>query len=239
MFARIAARYDFLNHGLSGGLDLLWRRRLVQAAGLARGQRVLDLAAGTLDVSLALARSCPGVGVLCLDVCRPMLERGRDKAVRKNMAARLLAVQGDAFALPCADASLDRVTVAFGIRNMAPRDAVFREILRALRPGGRFAMLEFGSASRPVWGGAYNVYLRHILPRIGRLAGGDGSAYAYLARSIEAFPEAAALDAELLQAGFGRVRHQPLSGGIVYLHCADRPLGSEGDPGAHAAAAAV
>lgn len=236
MFARIAARYDFLNHGLSGGLDILWRRRLVRAATLARGQRVLDLAAGTLDVSLALARACPEARILCLDVCWPMLERGRSKAARKMPGAALLPVQADAFALPCASASLDRVTVAFGIRNMAPRDAVFREILRALRPGGRFVMLEFGSARRPVWGGVYNVYLRHVLPRIGRLAGGDGSAYAYLARSIEEFPEAAALDAELAQAGFGRVRHQPLSGGIVYLHCADRPPESGEDPGAHAAA---
>lgn len=217
MFGRIAARYDWLNHGLSGGLDILWRGRLVQAVGDA-GACVLDLASGTMDVALALARRCPDARIVCLDASRPMLERGIRKARIAEERGVFLPIEGNAFVLPFRDASLDTVTVAFGVRNMTPRSAVFAEIFRVVRPEGRFLMLEFGSAQKPVWFGLYNAYLLRILPWLGKMFGHDATAYAYLAATIRDFPPAATLDAELYHAGFDEVTHESLCGGIVYLH---------------------
>ena len=227
MFGRIAGRYDLLNHGLSAGMDILWRGRLVRSLAAGSSRRILDLAAGTMDVSLALSRAYPLARIVSLDVCLPMLRRGMAKAAATcgpsgRRLPPFLPVRADALALPLQSESVDRITVAFGIRNMNPRLTVFAESLRVLKPGGRLCVLEFGSARRPVWFGLYNLYLSHILPRIGKLVSADGEAYEYLAETIKNFPLPSVLDAELAEAGFSRVRHEALTGGIVYLHIAEK-----------------
>lgn len=229
MFGRIAGRYDLLNHGLSAGLDILWRGRLVRSLAAGSAGKILDLAAGTMDVSLALRRNYPFAGIVSLDVCRPMLRRGMHKAASAYGSSgrgilSFFPVQADALSLPLKNESVDRVAVAFGIRNMHPRSAVFAETFRVLKPGGRLCVLEFGSAQRPVWFGLYNIYLAQILPRIGKLVSTDGSAYKYLAETIKNFPLPEVLDKELAEAGFSKVRHEALTGGIVYLHVADKPV---------------
>ena len=224
MFGRIAAGYDTANRVLSFGVDRLWRRRLIRGveAAFAAGsrRRILDLAAGTLDVSLALLRSVPGSTVIALDFCLPMLRLGRMKRDRAGgyEKSRISLAAGNGLCLPLADGSVDAVTVSFGLRNMAPREKAIAESFRVLAPGGVFHVLEFGSARNRILGGLYNMYLTKILPCLGGRIAGDAGAYAYLARTIEDFPDAPALGAELEAAGFGEVAWKRLWGGIVYLH---------------------
>ncbi|MDR1777953.1 MAG: ubiquinone/menaquinone biosynthesis methyltransferase [Desulfovibrio sp.] len=230
MFSRIARFYDLLNHALSLGLDIRWRSALAEtalekASTEGRGTTALDLAAGTLDVSLALRRRHPDALVLALDFCPAMLERGRRKLTREEF--RILSVAADAKALPVGDSVADCVAMAFGIRNILPREAAYAEMLRVLKPGGRACILEFGSGRERVWGGIYNFYLNAVLPRIGRLVSRDATAYDYLARTVREFPTASRLEAELCRAGFIRVWHKKLTSGIVCLHVAEKARSGE------------
>lgn len=241
MFGRIAGVYDLLNHVLSLGIDRRWRREL--AASMPSGL-LLDLAAGTMDVTLALHESQPEATILALDFCQPMLIAGTKK-LRSRSEAAILPVAGDALALPLPDTCIDGITIAFGIRNITPRSAAYAEMLRVLKPGGRLCILEFGSASERIWGGLYNFYLSRILPHIGALAARDKSAYAYLARTIREFPPAPALEDEMRAAGFADTGYRKLTGGIVCLHWGTRSVNEseqtkeyEGeDKGGHANAA--
>ncbi len=220
MFGRIARRYDLLNHTLSLGIDRWWRYRLARHVKPGSTGRVLDLAAGTLDVSLEIRRQHPALRVLALDFCLPMLQYGVAKC-RKKKATDIFPAVADGRALPLPDASVDCVTIAFGIRNITPREAVWAEMLRVLAPGGRVCVLEFGGGNSRLWQGIYSFYLRRVLPLVGRLVSGD-NAYRYLADTITAFPDAASLAEEMRAAGFARVFHLPLTSGIVQLHVADK-----------------
>lgn len=221
MFGRIVPWYDLLNTVLSCGLDRCWRRRLAREVRLGPTGRVLDLAAGTLDVSLAVRRSHPRALVPAMDFCPPMLTRGRKK-LHGSDAAAILPVAADAKRLPLPDASVDCITMAFGIRNILPRETAFAEMARVLVPGGRACILEFGSGRQRVWGGLYNVYLDRVLPRIGRLLSGDSGAYGYLAETIRNFPTAEDLEEEMRAAGFACAWHLPLTSGIVCLHVGEK-----------------
>lgn len=222
MFGRIAGWYDFLNHFLSLGLDVYWRYRLVRLVRVGATGRVLDLAAGTLDVARNVRRQQPETTVFGLDLTLPMLRQGQAKLKRWGERA-VFPVGGDATALPLASASVDCVTLAFGIRNIPARDLAYAEILRVLAPGGRLCILEFGSAQNRIWKGLYNFYLHTVLPLAGRCISKDPEAYAYLARTIQAFPPARLLAGELAAAGFASVGYIPLQSGIVYLHIAEKP----------------
>jgi len=221
MFGRIARWYDFLNHTLSLGLDIYWRWRLARVALPKPGGVVLDLAAGTLDVSLALIRQYPDIRVAAVDYTLPMLVRGKLK-LEGGPEERILPAQGDGRKLPLADESVDAATIAFGIRNIRPRMAAHQEVLRCLKPGGRFCILEFGTGRRKVWGGLYNFYLNSVLPGFGRLISGDRAAYRYLAETIREFPDERQLSQELMDAGYARVFHVAMLSGIVYLHVAEK-----------------
>lgn len=219
MFGRIAGVYDLLNHLLSFGVDRSWRREL---AKLAPDGILLDLAAGTFDVCIALSRARPRATILALDFCLPMLKAGMKKLHTPEIESRILPCAADALQLPLADESVDGVTIAFGIRNIQPRKDAFREMLRVLRPGGRICVLEFGSAKERILGGLYNFYLAAALPLAGRLISRDRYAYAYLARTIREFPTAPRLAREMEEAGFKQADFRKLSGGIVCLHWAEK-----------------
>lgn len=220
MFGSIAKGYDFLNHSLSMGFDIYWRRVLVASLAAAPEGIFLDLAAGTFDVSLALAKAYPKRRIIGADLCLPMLAQGLYKIAKRQ--ADVTPLNADAYRLPFADDSLAAITVSFGLRNMVPRVPALAEMRRVLGPGGRLSVLEFGSARQKVWFGFYNFYLAQVLPRIGGLISGDREAYAYLARTIKEFPSANELASEMREAGFATVRYRRLSGGIVYLHTADK-----------------
>jgi len=237
MFGRIAGWYDFLNHALSLGLDIYWRWRLARAARPEPGSVALDLAAGTLDVAVALCRQYPDVRVAAVDYTLPMLERGLKK-LSGGLDQRILPAQGDGRKLPLPDESVSAATIAFGIRNIRPRLSAHREVLRVLKPGGRFCILEFGTGRRKVWGGLYNFYLDKVLPGLGKLISGDPAAYRYLAETIREFPDERQLARELMDAGYARVFHVAMLSGIVYLHVAEKAVAAEAEkasqPGAEA-----
>jgi demethylmenaquinone methyltransferase/2-methoxy-6-polyprenyl-1,4-benzoquinol methylase len=216
MFGRIAPAYDLLNRTLSLGLDISWRKALVRAATPPAGGRVLDLAAGTMDVTAMLQSNAPRLTILAADFSLPMLVKGRHKIKSHS----ILPVGADGRHLPLPDASVDRVTIAFGLRNIRPREEAYAEIKRVLTPQGKLCILEFGSGGQRILGGLYNLYLTRILPAFGRLISRDKQAYRYLAQTICEFPSAPALEAELKQAGFSKVQGRPLTAGIVWLHIA-------------------
>jgi demethylmenaquinone methyltransferase/2-methoxy-6-polyprenyl-1,4-benzoquinol methylase len=218
MFDGVAHRYDLLNHLLSGGVDILWRKRAVRELGVEEGHRVLDLCTGTGDLGYEALRAAPGVSVIGIDLAFGMLSRGEDKRDRRA----LHFVQGDAEALPLPDASVDRACVGFGIRNVSSIDAALRETARVLRPGGRFVVLEFTTPENPLFRAAYHAYFHRLLPWIGRRVSGHPDAYAYLPDSVSAFPEPPRLADRFRAAGFREVRWSLLHGGIAAIHVGDR-----------------
>ncbi len=220
LFDNIAAWYDFLNHFLSAGQDVYWRYRLVRFVRPGPTGKVLDLAAGTLDVSREILRQHPGLRVLGMDFSRAMLCKGKGKVAGSTA---IFPVQADGRSLPLPDGCVDTVTIAFGIRNILPRTDAYQEILRVLAPGGRLCILEFGTGQARIWQGLYNFYLGTVLPRIGRFFSKNPEAYQYLADTIRAFPHARSLAGELQAAGFAQVSYQALSSGIVYIHVARKP----------------
>jgi len=217
MFSAIAGKYDVLNHLLSFGVDFWWWWRMARVSGAGPGRRFLDVAAGTGDSSLALARR--GAEVISTDFTQAMLRLGPAKFARKGLAERIWVSAGaDAQRLPFKDASFDGVTVCYGIRNVEDRPRAHAEFLRVLKPGGQLTLLEFSTPVLPGLKAFYTWYSLKVLPRVGAWISGDASAYTYLPESIRAFPDQPALAAELEAAGFRQVRWINLTGGIAALH---------------------
>ncbi len=219
MFARIAGRYDLANRLLSGGVDLWWRRRLINAVRESTHRDVLDLATGSGDVAFALARRLPeAANVTGMDFCQPMLDQAVIKQTRADAPGKKIRfIPGDGLNLPCPDASFDALTVSFGLRNMADRHRALTEMHRVLRPGGRLHVLEF-SQPHAWFAPLYYFYTRRILPSVAGWLTGDRDAYAYLNASIAAYPGHAAMTKELEAAGFQKVRAIRMTFGIVALH---------------------
>jgi demethylmenaquinone methyltransferase/2-methoxy-6-polyprenyl-1,4-benzoquinol methylase len=218
MFDAIAGRYDALNRLLSAGLDRGWRRQAVRALSLSGVERVLDVCTGTADLAIATApRARQVVGV---DFSGEMLRIGRDKVRAASLSTRVALARGDAMRLPFADASFDAATIAFGIRNVLNPVEASREIRRVLRPGGRLAILEFGSPTVPGLRQLYGWYFRAVLPRIGRLVSRHHDAYSYLPASVRQFPSGPEFVALLGQAGYIDVASRALAAGAVWLYVA-------------------
>ncbi|HXB28010.1 MAG TPA: bifunctional demethylmenaquinone methyltransferase/2-methoxy-6-polyprenyl-1,4-benzoquinol methylase UbiE [Gemmatimonadaceae bacterium] len=221
MFSEIAPRYDLLNHLLSFNVDRSWRRRALAALAWERSPSgtYVDLCAGTLDVSAALAAQPRFSGrVIGADFAEPMLRAGASKS-----RASISPVVADALDLPLRDESADGAIVAFGIRNVEHLDAALTEALRVLKPGARFVILEFSTPPSPMIRTAYHAYFHHVLPAIGGAVSGHGAAYRYLPRSVAQFPSAPELAARLDAAGFARVTWEPLTFGVAALHVGQRP----------------
>lgn len=217
MFDRIAPRYDLLNRLLSGGTDVRWRRRAVDALALAPGARVLDVCTGTADLLVEFLRREPGNRGLGVDVSGEMLALAARKLARLGLAARSGIAQGDAERLPVASGAFDGALVAFGIRNVLDPSRALAEMRRALRSGGRAVVLEFSMPPGPL-GAAYRVYFGRVLPWIGGWISGDPGAYSYLPASVERFASPAEFGALMTGAGFARVTWRPLTAGIAHLY---------------------
>jgi demethylmenaquinone methyltransferase / 2-methoxy-6-polyprenyl-1,4-benzoquinol methylase len=233
MFASVAPRYDFLNHCLSLGLDLTWRRATAKAlrdAVSQAGSVAADVCCGTGDLTLALSRFSAGT-VIGTDFCYPMLQRAEGKLSRsalRNGGARprcaVLFVEADTLSLPFSDRSLDLVTSAFGFRNLANYAMGLREMLRVLKPGGTIAILEFSRVQWPVFGPVFRFYFAALLPRIGDWVSGVRGPYRYLHHSASQFPDQEALAVSMAAAGFTNVRYRNFVGGVAALHLGEKAI---------------
>jgi len=232
MFDGVAERYDLTNDVLSLGQTRLWRRAVAKAVDARPGDRVLDLAAGTGSSSLPFAAA--GAQVVAADFSLGMLRVGK----RQHPALDLVA--GDALRLPFPDRAFDAVTISFGLRNVTDVDAALAEMARVTRPGGRLVVCEF---SHPTWRPfrtVYSGYLMAALPKVARRVSSNPDAYVYLAESIRAWPDQDHLASWLQEAGWESVTYRNLSGGIVAVHRAQKPLADPaGDPARGAAAIAA
>lgn len=216
VFDSVATRYDVMNDLMSGGLHRAWKAFTVRQAALRPGMKVLDIAGGTGDLSRAFLRRVGESGEVWLtDINGAMLARGRDRLLDEGLAPPV--AQCDAEVLPFPDRYFDRVTVAFGLRNMTHKEAALREMHRVLKPGGRLLVLEFSHVWKPL-APLYDAYSFNVLPRLGKLVAGDADSYRYLAESIRMHPDQETLKAMIGQAGFDRVNYFNLSLGLVALH---------------------
>lgn len=215
MFDRIAPTYDVLNRVMSAGLDARWRARAIAEVAAAPPGPVLDLCAGTMDLTAMLARVRPHDRVVALDFSASMLELGRHKAPHAEV------VVGDAAALPFADGTFAAIVCGFGMRNLADPAAGAREAARVLRPGGRFVTLELFRPTRLATRAFHGTYARFVLPALGGWLSGEPGAYRYLARSMGTFYTRAEYERVLGNAGFVRVRGRELTLGVASIVCGE------------------
>lgn len=223
MFDAIAFRYDQLNHLLSLGIDRSWRRKVVRQVKASGAVRMLDVATGTGDLALMIARACPQTTLEGVDLSEQMLAIAQQKVELAGLQKRIFLSQGDAEALPMRDHSYDGVTVAFGVRNFEDIEQGMAEIFRVLRPGGQVWVLEFGLPKNKLLGGFYRLYFHHILPGIGRMVSRDSQAYTYLPRSVDHFPYGERFMVLMGRAGFVSVGCQDLFGGVAQIYEGTKP----------------
>ncbi len=221
VFHSVAGRYDLMNDLMSAGVHRLWKSAMVSWLAPPRaGQpyKVLDMAGGSGDIALRIAeRSAGHADITAADINPSMLEVGRRRAARQGVAG-VTFVEANAEALPFPDSVFNAYTIAFGIRNVPRIDVALEEAFRVLKPGGRFLCLEFSEVAVPVFDKIYETYSRNVIPTLGHLVTGDRESYSYLVDSIKAFPNQARFAAMIEDAGFSRVTHRNLSGGIVAIH---------------------
>ncbi len=216
VFDAVASRYDLMNDLMSAGLHRLWKRFAVDATLTRPGDRVLDVAGGTGDLTKLLSKRVGPTGEVWLtDINGPMLATGRDRLADEGLLVPV--ARCDAEHLPFPDRTFDCVTVAFGLRNMTHKDIALAEFRRVLRPAGRLIVLEFSKVWKPL-APAYDTYSFSILPKLGGFIAGNPDAYRYLAESIRMHPDQATLKGMMETAGFARVEYFNLTGGVVAVH---------------------
>ena len=216
VFHSVASRYDLMNDVMSAGLHRLWKRFTVESSGVLPGNRVLDIAGGSGDLSRLFAKKAGKLGqVILTDINASMLAVGRDRMLDEGLGVP--AAQCDAEKLPFPSNYFDCVSVAFGLRNMTHKDSALKEMYRVLKPGGRLLVLEFSQVWKPLQP-AYDTYSFKLLPMMGKLLANDAESYRYLAESIRMHPDQETLKQMMLEAGFDKVDYHNLTAGVVALH---------------------
>lgn len=219
VFHSVAAKYDLMNDLMSFGIHRIWKRFTIDCSGVRQGQRVLDLAGGTGDLTAKFSRLVGEKGeVVLADINDSMLKMGREKLRNLGIVGNVNYVQANAEALPFPDNYFDCITISFGLRNVTEKEKALRSMFRVLKPGGRLLVLEFSKPVLKPLSKAYDTYSFHILPRIGELVAQDAGSYRYLAESIRMHPDQETLKGMMADAGFENVTYHNLTGGIVALH---------------------
>jgi demethylmenaquinone methyltransferase/2-methoxy-6-polyprenyl-1,4-benzoquinol methylase len=222
MFSDIANRYDLLNHLLSGNIDRLWRRRVIRIAKLPPGGRVLDACTGTGDVAIGFARHSAPREVIGVDRSAGMIRMGLEKSAKKKLNGKIQFIEGDVLELPFADEVFQAVTVAFGLRNLSDYACGVSEMTRVLGPRGKLIILEFSPPARGFFQKSYALYLRAMVPLIGKFISGHGEAYDYLASSVGGFLPAEKVIALMSAAGLKHIKTERLTGGIARIYSGEK-----------------
>ncbi|OYD23414.1 bifunctional demethylmenaquinone methyltransferase/2-methoxy-6-polyprenyl-1,4-benzoquinol methylase UbiE [Oceanimonas baumannii] len=219
VFHSVAAKYDVMNDLMSFGIHRLWKRFTIDCSGVRPGQKVLDLAGGTGDLTAKFSRMVGEQGqVVLADINDSMLKVGRDKLRNKGLGSNIAYVQANAEALPFPDNHFDLITIAFGLRNVTNKDKALASMQRVLKPGGRLLVLEFSKPQHEIMSKLYDFYSFNVLPRMGSLVVQDSGSYQYLAESIRMHPDQETLKQMMEQAGLEQVEYFNMTDGIVALH---------------------
>ncbi|QBG36520.1 bifunctional demethylmenaquinone methyltransferase/2-methoxy-6-polyprenyl-1,4-benzoquinol methylase UbiE [Litorilituus sediminis] len=219
VFHSVAKQYDVMNDLMSFGIHRLWKRFTIDASGVRPGNKVLDLAGGTGDLTAKFSQLVGKDGkVILADINSSMLNVGRDKLRDRGLVQNIEYVQANAEYLPFEENTFDIVTIAFGLRNVTDKDKALRSIYSVLKPGGRLLVLEFSKPEHEILNKAYDFYSFNILPKMGELVAKDGDSYQYLAESIRMHPDQDTLEEMMKNAGFEQTSYKNLTGGIVALH---------------------
>jgi demethylmenaquinone methyltransferase/2-methoxy-6-polyprenyl-1,4-benzoquinol methylase len=215
----VAAKYDVMNDLMSFGVHRLWKRFTIDMSGVRPGNKVLDLAGGTGDLTKKFSKIVgPSGTVVLADINSSMLEVGRERLTNEGYVGNIEYVQANAQYLPFEDNTFDIITIAFGLRNVTDKDEALRSMFRVLKPGGRLLVLEFSQTNNPLLKKAYDLYSFTALPLMGKLVTNDSESYKYLAESIRMHPDQETLKGMMEEAGFNRVSYHNMTGGMVALH---------------------
>ena len=224
VFHSVAAKYDIMNDLMSGGVHRLWKKYTIECSAVRSGSKVLDIAGGTGDLTLAFSKLVGSEGqVVLADINSSMLNVGRDRLIDKGVGAQVQYCQANAECLPFPDDYFDCITIAFGLRNVTDKDAALRSFYRVLKPGGRVLVLEFSKPGNPLLSKVYDTYSFKALPFMGKLITDDADSYRYLAESIRMHPDQETLRGMMDEAGFANTKYDNLTGGIVALHRGVKP----------------
>ncbi|MDE6651794.1 MAG: bifunctional demethylmenaquinone methyltransferase/2-methoxy-6-polyprenyl-1,4-benzoquinol methylase UbiE [Paramuribaculum sp.] len=223
MFDNIAPAYDFMNRAMTLGVDKLWRKAMVKTLARHGAEDILDVATGTGDVAIQIARTIEGSKLTGIDLSENMIEVGRKKIAEAALSDRITLLQGDCLDLPMPDNSFDAVTVAYGVRNFSNLSKGYQQMARVLRPGGMLAVLELSTPQSSLVRPLYNLYTRSIIPAVGRMISKDSSAYTYLPKSIEAVPQGERMLDLMRQAGLEQARCRRFTFGVCTLYTAVKP----------------
>lgn len=218
VFESVASKYDIMNDLMSGGVHRLWKDAMMDWLAPRPGQKLLDVAGGTGDISFRFLKRAGHGHATVLDLTAPMLEEGRKRAEAAQMSDSLEWVVGDAMALPFDDNSFDVYTISFGIRNVTRPEEALAEAYRVLRPGGRLMVLEFSKVPQPGLRALYDLYSFNVIPRMGQMVTGDRDSYQYLVESIRRFPDQQTFLGMIRDAGFGNAAYRNLTLGVACLH---------------------
>ncbi|REG82676.1 bifunctional demethylmenaquinone methyltransferase/2-methoxy-6-polyprenyl-1,4-benzoquinol methylase UbiE [Marinomonas pollencensis] len=219
VFHSVAAKYDIMNDLMSGGVHRLWKRHTISQSGVRAGNKVLDIAGGTGDLTLKFSRLVGSEGqVILADINDSMLKVGRDKLANHGVVGNVKFVQANAEALPFPDNTFDCITIAFGLRNVTDKSKALASMYRVLKPGGRLLVLEFSKPESEMLSQVYDHYSFRLLPFMGKVIANDAESYRYLAESIRMHPDQETLKGMMDEVGFERTSYQNMTGGIVALH---------------------
>ncbi|TPE54328.1 bifunctional demethylmenaquinone methyltransferase/2-methoxy-6-polyprenyl-1,4-benzoquinol methylase UbiE [Maribrevibacterium harenarium] len=219
VFHSVAAKYDIMNDLMSGGVHRLWKRHTISQSGVRAGNKVLDIAGGTGDLTMQFSRIVGSTGeVVLADINDSMLKVGRNKLENRGIVGNVKYVQANAEALPFPDNTFDCITIAFGLRNVTDKSAALASMYRVLKPGGRLLVLEFSKPESELLSQVYDQYSFRLLPFMGKVIANDAESYRYLAESIRMHPDQETLKGMMEEVGFERTSYQNLTGGIVALH---------------------